>query len=134
MTRRRSVVVEGLHAGQPIPAASVVGNLLVSGGIGGLDPSAGAFPDGLDEQVAILFANVRRVVEAGGGSTDDIVRVTFYVRDRSSRDAINREWVEMFPDSESRPARHTIVYAPADPMLVQCDIFAVINDPDGERS
>jgi 2-iminobutanoate/2-iminopropanoate deaminase len=132
MSARRSITVEGLHhGGQPIPAASVVGGLLASGGIAGLDPATGEVPADLDAQVALVFANLRRVIEAGGGSVQDVVRVTVYARDRSSREAINREWTAMFPDEASRPARHTLVHELPDPMLVQCDVLAVVGGEAG---
>jgi 2-iminobutanoate/2-iminopropanoate deaminase len=134
MSKRKSITVEGLHHGaQPIPTASLVGGVLASGGIAGLDPATGKVAEELDEQVRVLFANVERVVAAAGGSTGDIVRLTFYTRDRSSRDAINREWLAMFPDDDSRPARHTLVYALPDPMLVQCDLLAVIDTEEISR-
>ena len=53
---RRSIEVPGLQHGAPIPQASVVGNLLVSGGISPVDPETGVTPDGADEQVAMVFA------------------------------------------------------------------------------
>lgn len=134
MTKRRSITVAGLHhGGQPIPTASLVRGLLVSGGIAGLDPETGQVPDDLEHQVAVVFANIRRIVEGAGGSTGDIARLTFYARDRSSRDAINRNWSEMFPDADSRPARHTLIYALPDPMLVQCDLIAVLDDTKEQR-
>ena len=51
---RRSIEVPGLRHGAPIPQASVVGNLLVSGGISPVDPETGVTPDGADEQVAMV--------------------------------------------------------------------------------
>jgi len=129
MSTRRSISVDGLHhGGQPIPSASLVRGVLVSGGIAGLDPETGHVPDDLERQTEVIFENIRRVLEAAGGSTEEIVRVTFYARDRSSRDAINRHWLEMFPDPDSRPARHTLTYDLPDPMLVQCDVIAVLDE------
>jgi 2-iminobutanoate/2-iminopropanoate deaminase len=132
MSARRSITVDGLqHGSQPIPSASLIRGVLASGGIAGLDPETGRVPEDLDAQVEIVFANVRRVLEAAGGTTEDVLRMTFYVRDRSSRDSINRRWLEMFPDPDSRPARHTLVHALPDPVLVQCDLLAVL-EPKGK--
>jgi enamine deaminase RidA (YjgF/YER057c/UK114 family) len=124
---RRSIQVPGLrHGALPIPVASVVGNLLVSGGINPVDPETGVIPESTDEQVAIAFANVRRVLDAAGGTTDDVVKCTVFVRDRSIRPVIDKYWVEMFPDEASRPARHTL---PADLQghtQLQLEIMAVL--------
>jgi len=69
---RRSIEVPGLrHGALPIPQASVVANLLVSGGINPIDPETGATPDDTDGQVAMAFANVRRVLAAAGGTPAD---------------------------------------------------------------
>ena len=126
MSKRRSIHVPGLAHKAPIPNAAVVDNVLMSGGIGGQDPETGNVPDSLDEQAALVFANARRIVEAAGGSLDDIVKFTFFMRDRRQKDAIDRIWLELFPDPDTRPARHTFTSELAEPLLVQCDIVAVL--------
>ena len=59
----------------------------------------------------------------------DVIKMTVWLKDRSQRPAVNKGWLEMFPDEHSRPARHTFA-APDLPgaMLVQCEIYAVIGD------
>ncbi len=127
MTRRKSIEIPGLsHGANPIPMASVVGNLLVSGGIMGQEPGNPILPEDLEGQAHLLFANIRRVMEAAGGSTDDIVKITIFLKKGLAREPINKEWVEMFPDPESRPARHTVIYEPPGAMLVQCEILAYL--------
>jgi 2-iminobutanoate/2-iminopropanoate deaminase len=123
---RRSIEVPGLRHGAPIPQASVVGNLLVSGGIGPQDPAAGRLPDGTDEQVAMAFANVRRVLTAAGGSVGDIVKVTVFVQDRAIRPVVDKYWVEMFPDEDSRPARHMLRSELQGSMQLQLEVMAVL--------
>ncbi|MGP3943678.1 RidA family protein [Streptomyces sp. 6N106] len=126
---RRSIEVPGLHhGGLPIPQASVVGNLLVSSGISPLDPDAGTVPPGAEEQVALVFANVRRVLDAAGGSPDDIAKCTVFVRDKSIRPVIDRYWLEMFPDEATRPARHTLRIDLTDPLQIQLEITAVLGE------
>ena len=42
MAKRRSIVIEGFaHGAQPIPAASRVGNIVMTGGVHGIDPATG---------------------------------------------------------------------------------------------
>ncbi|MGI5157454.1 RidA family protein [Microbispora sp. CA-102843] len=128
---RRSIVVSGLgHGSSPIPTASVVGQLLVSGSVSGVDRSTGNVPPELAAQVRNLFGNVRAVVETAGGSIDDIVKLTFFVPDRSARAEIDPVWCETFPDPDSRPARHVAVYRdlPAG-LLLQCEVIAHIAKP-----
>lgn len=124
---RRSVHVDGLsHGRTPIPTASVVGNVLVTSGVSGKDADGRVVPD-LQGQVAAVFANIGRVLRAGGASPDDVVSCTFWVRDREAvRPLIDRQWIEMFPDPDSRPARHTLVYDLPKGQHCQCQLMAVI--------
>jgi enamine deaminase RidA (YjgF/YER057c/UK114 family) len=129
MEKRRSIDVAGARHVNPIPSASRRGPFVVSGAISGADPATGAVPADLDAQCAAMFANVRRVIETAGGSTDDIIKMNVWITDRALRPIMNKYWVEMFPDPHSRPARHTIAsgdFTP--PMQIQCDLLAVIGD------
>jgi 2-iminobutanoate/2-iminopropanoate deaminase len=127
MSKRRSIEVEGFgHGDTPIPAASRIGNMIASGGIAGVDLVTGKIGGDLEVQVAAMFANVKRIVEAGGGTTEDILKMTLWVHDRAARSVIDPHWVKMFPDPKSRPARHTLVYKLPEPMLVQCDFLAIL--------
>lgn len=126
---RRSIEVPGLgHGETPIPLASVVGNLLVSGGISPTDPATGVTPDDADGQVAQAFANIRLVVEAAGGTTADIVKVTVFVADKSIRPVIDKYWTEMFPDRASRPARHVLSADQPGSRLLLLEITAVLGE------
>jgi 2-iminobutanoate/2-iminopropanoate deaminase len=123
---RRSIHVPGLgHGAQPIPNASVVGNLLVSGGISGKDPITGSLPPDPAAEVAQAFANLRAVVEAAGGTLDQVAKVTVFVPDRSIREHLNPVWEQCFPDPESRPARHTLE-APLSGLRLQLEVLAVL--------
>ena len=129
MSARRSVHVEGLgHGGLPIPAASRVGNLIATGGVRGVDPATGVVPDSVAEQVRLMFANLRSIVEAAGGSLDTIVKVTVYANDRSVRKDVDPVWVELFPDEASRPARHLLAVELPPGMSIQCDALALAGE------
>ena len=126
MSSRTSIYVEGFSHKNPIPAACRIGHLLYSGSIQGTDPATGKYGATIDEQCALIFAHVRRIVEAGGGATGDIIKMTVWMRDRSQRAAVNKPWLEMFPDPRSRPARHAMQAALDGEKLVECDFIAVI--------
>ena len=50
-----------------------------------------------------------------------------WVRDPATgRAALNGEWEKMFPDDNSRPARHTLPSPAGGPALVTCDFVAVL--------
>jgi enamine deaminase RidA (YjgF/YER057c/UK114 family) len=125
---RRSFEVEGFHhGGAPIPAASRVGPLVMTGGIYGIDPATGAVPDDANEQARLMFANLGRILEAAGGGFDDLVKMTVWVKGPDARAAINVQWLAYFPDPAARPARHSFPndQLPAN-LLVQCDATAFV--------
>ncbi|MER5182553.1 RidA family protein [Streptomyces sp. NPDC002896] len=129
---RRSIEVEGLgHGGQPIPVASLHRGFLASGGIAGIDRKIGELTPDRNEQVRLVFENIRAVLTAAGATVDDVVKMTFFVADRALRDAVNAEWTAMFPDPGSRPARHTLTQQLPPGMAVQCELLAV---PRAEES
>ena len=129
MEKRRSIEVPGVNHLNPIPAACRRGPFVTTGAISGADVATGKVPEDLDAQCAAMFANVRRLIEAAGGDTDDIVKMTVWITDRSLRPTLNKYWVEMFPDPHSRPARHTLTSRDfTAPMQIQCDLMAVISE------
>lgn len=126
--RRNSIEIQGVtHGATPIPQGARVGNMVFSSAIAGVDPESGKIPEDAERQVELAFQHVRRFMETVGGSTDDIGRMTVYLEDEKYRDLVNREWIEMFPDSESRPARHSTVAHLRAGALVQLEIIAVVD-------
>ncbi len=128
MPHRRSVNGSRARHENPIPNASRVGNIVMSSVIGGATPGTRDLPPTLEQQVANVFSHIRHDIEAAGGSVDDIIKVTFWVKDPASqRAALNDAWVKMFPDPESRPARHTLPLPANSRALVQADFTAVLS-------
>lgn len=130
MRERTSIDVEGFsHGGLPIPAASRVGNIVMSGGISGIDPQTGKLPDEVKRQAELMFANLSRILRAAGASMDTVVKMTVWVKVPEARQALNAQWLLAFPNEKSRPARHTLQndHLPAN-MLIQCDAFALALD------
>lgn len=111
MSNRKSIEVEGFrHGDNPIPAASRVGNIVMTGGVSGQDPVTGKVPEDPKTQVAGAFANLERILKAAGASMDDVVKVEVTVKSLSTREEINVQWLKYFPNKESRPVRHTAQY------------------------
>ena len=57
----------------------------------------------------------------------DIVHVRILMKDRGQREAINKPWLEMFPDEHSRPARHALETNLGGQFIFQAEIVAVLN-------
>jgi 2-iminobutanoate/2-iminopropanoate deaminase len=122
---RSSIYVNEIAHQSPIPNACRIGNIIVSGLIRGADPATSKLAATLEEQCAYMFVHMRETVEAGGATVEDIIKVTVWMKELT-RNPVNNEWVRMFPDPASRPARQ-ILEVPMEPgVLIQCDFMAVI--------
>jgi enamine deaminase RidA (YjgF/YER057c/UK114 family) len=128
LAKRQSINSPAPRHENPIPNASRIGNIVMSSVIGGSNPGTRTLPATLDEQLANVFAAIKGDVEAAGGTVDNILKITFYVKDPiKDRPVINNHWVKMFPDPEARPARHSQTLPPDSRALVQADFFAVLS-------
>jgi 2-iminobutanoate/2-iminopropanoate deaminase len=126
MAKRQSVNFPGFAHQNPIPNASRIGNMMMSSVISGVDPGTRNLPADLAGQVRNLFTHIRRAVEAAGGTPDNILKITFWMKEPGTgRAALNDEWVKMFPDPDARPARHTLALGAESNALVTCDFVAV---------
>lgn len=127
MTRPlRSLDVPGLAHKAPIPAGARVGNLICTSAIAGKDALSGELPADAAAQTALAFHNLQCVLDAGGASLADVLKLTVYVKDDSVRDAVNGEWLRCFPDPRDRPARHIVVHDLQHGMLLQLECLAVV--------
>jgi 2-iminobutanoate/2-iminopropanoate deaminase len=123
--RRRSIEIPGVSHSAPIPMGARVDNIVFSSGISGADPGTGQVPDDGREQVRLAFANLRSFLDAAAVTAGDVVHVTVYLTSNDLRSAINEEWVAMFPEPDSRPARHTHVQQLRGGMQAQLEVVAV---------
>ncbi|MCW2534575.1 MAG: hypothetical protein JWQ26_274 [Modestobacter sp.] len=127
--RRRVLEVPGLgHGGQPIPLAVTLGGWLVTGGLSGRDPATGGLPPALEDEVAQLFRNILAVLSAAGAGPEAVAKITVLIRDRSYRDVVNEEWVQLFPDPADRPVRQTFVQDLPGELRVQADVLAILEN------
>ncbi|CAN7334274.1 RidA family protein [Variovorax sp. LjRoot178] len=123
----RSLEVPGVsHGAAPIPLGARVGNVLYSSGIPGMDPETGRLPPDAAAQAGFAFRNMRALLEAGGATLEDVVRMTVYLKDSAAREQVNALWLECFPDPHDRPARHTLMYDLQQGMLLQLEVVAVL--------
>jgi len=128
MAQRQSVNFPGFAHSNPIPNASRIGNIVMSSVIGGTNPGTRDLPDSLEKQVANVFTHIRHDIEAAGGTVDDIIKVTVWLKDpMTQRAAVNVEWLKMFPDPEARPARHTMPLPADSRAKIQADFTAVLS-------
>jgi 2-iminobutanoate/2-iminopropanoate deaminase len=108
----------------PIPAAVVIGNIILPSVIGGQGP--GGTSDDPEEQIRQAFENMKNVMEAAGGTTDNIGKVTVYLKDFGHRELVNKEWLKMFPKGDDRPARHVMKLDVQGKTVIQLDVIGVL--------
>lgn len=124
--RRESIYIDAFPHANPIPAACRIDNMIYSGVIYGRDPQTQQVPDNLDAQCALMFRHVQTIVEAAGGTLEDVIKMTLWMEDKSQRQVVNRHWERIFPDPHSRPARHALDGTFPGTILIQCDFVAVL--------
>ena len=93
MSKRQSVNFPGFSHSNPIPNASRIGNIMMSSVISGRDPATGEMPGDLAQQIVKIFTHIRSAMDAASGSPDDILKITFWIKDLATgRAALNGEW------------------------------------------
>jgi enamine deaminase RidA (YjgF/YER057c/UK114 family) len=78
-------------------------------------------------QTEQVFRNLRSVVEAAGGTLDDIVKITVFVTDPAYRPAIGAARQKHFTDGHYPASTYLVVSALALPsLLVEIEAIAVL--------
>jgi len=106
-----------------------VGNLIFTAGQGGLDPVTGqVVSGGIKEQTARTLENLQAVLEAGGSSLAQAVKVTVFLKDMNDFAAMNAVYASYFEsDDDTLPARTTVEVArlPRN-LLVEIEVVAEV--------
>lgn len=127
MTERVTIHVDGEQEHRnPIPTCVRLGNLILPSVISGIS----GLPDGVtltpEEEIERAFQRMKKIVEAAGGSVRHIGKITIYLSDFSHREFVNKSWLKMFPDPDSRPARHCIPIKAPGRAVIQLDVIASV--------
>ena len=126
MAKRKSIHIEGMEHGAPIPNGVAIGNLVFSSAISGKDAKTGVLSDDPVEQAQAMFRNLKLFLEKADGTTDNIAHMKVYLKEEKYRDAVNKAWLEMFPDDHDRPARHALKVELRGNVLFQIEVVAVL--------
>ncbi|GLR66980.1 hypothetical protein GCM10010909_16600 [Acidocella aquatica] len=127
--RRRSIEVPGLsHGAAPIPLAARVGNVIYSSAISGRDPGTGKLAPTGAAQVALAFAHMQAILQAGGATLENVVKLSITLADNNTREAVNGEWLKCFPDPHDRPARHITLHELGNGLAAQLEFVAVLGE------
>lgn len=105
-----------------------VGDFLFVSGQGPLDPATGQLVLGtIEEQTARVLENIKIILEAGGATMADVVKVSAHLSDVELFERYNQVYATYFPDP--KPARTTVgSQLPAKGMLVEIDAIAYVGE------
>jgi 2-iminobutanoate/2-iminopropanoate deaminase len=99
-------------AGIPKPQASYstytrFGDLIFVAGQVAVDPETGRIPSSFADQLRLVLNHIRNVIESAGGSMEQVLKMTVFLKDRAYR----TEYDEIFRTyfKGGFPARSTIV-------------------------
>ncbi len=103
---RQVVTPPGVTPAAPFsPGIKANGFFFVSGQTG-REGGTGAIPEGITEQTRVCLENVKRVIEAGGSSMADVVKVTVFLTDMKDFSKMNEVYKTYFPTEP--PTRSTV--------------------------
>jgi reactive intermediate/imine deaminase len=109
------------------------GNILQVSGQGSVDPATGEFVStgNVKGQTTRVLQNVEAILEAGGGSFDDVVMMRVYLTKREDFAVMNEAYAEFLSSrtpSGVLPSRTTVFTGlPLPDMLVEIDALAVLS-------
>ncbi len=109
----------------PYSQAVKAGNLLFTSGQLPINPTTGEVSGDIAAQTWQVLENLKAVVEAAGGSLDDVVKATVFLTDLSGFAAMNEVYKQYF--AVKPPARSTVeVSGLAKKALVEIEVVAVL--------
>ncbi len=107
----------------PYSQAVKAGCLLFVSGQVPIDPSTGELVrDDFEKAVRRVLENLKAIVEAAGGTLDDVVKVTVYMKDLSRFQEFNKIYAEYF--TGVKPAR-VVIEAARIPLDADLEVEAI---------
>jgi enamine deaminase RidA (YjgF/YER057c/UK114 family) len=87
-----------------------------------------AMPPDMAGQARAALENLKRGLEAAGGTFADVVTASRYVTDLTDQDALNRVWAEYFQDAKPATTTVQVVQLATDPRcLIEINAVAVVD-------
>jgi 2-iminobutanoate/2-iminopropanoate deaminase len=104
---RKNISAEGAASVGPYSHAIISGEFVFLSGQTPIDAATGALVSGsIGDQTGQCFRNLLAVLDAGGLTFDDVVKVNVFLTDMENFSAMNEVYAEHF--SKPYPARTTI--------------------------
>lgn len=107
----------------PYSQAMRAGELIAISGQVAMTPDGEAVPEGFAQQLTLVFANLRAILDHLGLTPADVIKTTCFLVDVSHRAEFNAGYAEFFGDH--LPARSTIGVALGGGFLVEIEAWAL---------
>ena len=96
--------------GIPKPRASYshlvrAGDYVFIAGQLGIDPETGKVPKSIEEQMALIFEAIKKLLESEGGSFENVIKTTAFLSDTSYHEIYDEVYRSYF---DKYPARSTV--------------------------
>lgn len=106
-------------------AGVLAGGFLFVSGQAALDMITGDVVHGtIEEETLLTLSHIQKIVEAAGGTKDNIVRCTVHLADINEFDRFNTAYASFF--SGVLPARTTVQSVLGDGIKIEIDAIAII--------
>ncbi|HIY12520.1 MAG TPA: RidA family protein [Candidatus Agathobaculum merdipullorum] len=110
----------------PYAQAVAIDGLVITSGQLPINPTTGAFPEGIAEQTKQSLENVKAILAEAGTGMDRIVKTTVFLSDMNNFGAMNEVYATFFGEG-GYPARSAVEVArlPKD-ALVEIEVIAAL--------
>ena len=107
----------------PYSQAIRVGDMLFTSGVIPVDPATGNIPEGSAAQAQQAFTNLTNLIQDAGGSMENVIKTTVFIKDMNDFARINEVYAEFF--TKPYPARSCVEVArlPKD-VLIEIEAIA----------
>ena len=121
ITSKKGAPPKGVYS----PALAASGSMLFVSGQGPVDPQSGEFRFGtFEEQAKLTFDNVTTLLEAGGCSWANVVKVSVFLSDLGNFGQMNEVYRTYL--TEPYPTRTTVQVGLPPGMMIEVDCIAII--------
>lgn len=124
--RMEIISVEDLPVMGPYSQAVIANGFLFASGVIAMDPDTGKLvePD-INKQTRQVFENIKAVLQAGGATLSDVVKVSVFLKNPADFPAMNEVYASYF--IHHKPARTTVpgaVWGPG--VLIEIEVIALV--------
>jgi len=129
---RQKAIINPDSVFKPAPTwsqAVKVGNTLYLAGQVGYDRDGNLVGKGdIIAQAKQAFENIKSILKAAGGSVENVIKVTYYIRDIESYDKVREEVTPKYFSKDPPAATAVVVHSLVKPeILIEIDAVAVID-------